>query len=135
LVVAEIALALVLLTGACLFVRSAFEIKRIDPGFDASNLLSVRVMLPAVKYNTRERVIATYRQMIERLRAVPGVRSVEANSQIPLDGPSVDVQLHVEGRVDPPGSEPFGHFRLISPGYFASMRIPVKRGRAFTDND
>jgi hypothetical protein len=73
--------------------------------------------------------------MIERVRKLPGVQAVEANTQIPLDGPSVDVQVHVEGRMDPPGSEPFGHFRMVSSGYFQAMRIPLRRGRWFTDED
>ena len=135
LVVAEVALAVVLLTGAGLFIRTAAKLHDVDPGFDAANLVSFRVSLPAVKYDTPERVIALYTQMLERLRQLPHVQAAEINSQIPLDGQSITVGLHVEGRAEAPGLFPSGHFRLVSPDYFRMMGIPLLSGRAFNDRD
>jgi putative ABC transport system permease protein len=134
LVVAEIALALVLLIGAGLFVRSAHRLYRIDPGFNVANALSVRFSLPATKYHNAEQVQQAYGEIIARLRALPGVDAVAANSQLPFTG-SVDVMIRSPGQQYAPGNEPFAHFRLITPNYFDAMQIPLQRGRAFTARD
>ncbi len=135
LVIAEIALAVVLLTGAGLFIRSAAKLNKVEPGFDATNLLSFRVSLPPARYKTPEQVTSAYTQMAERLRALPSVRAVELTSEIPLAGPGIGVGLHLEGKPDDDPSNPTAQFRLVSPGYFRTMRIPLRSGRELAPTD
>jgi predicted permease len=135
LVVLEVALALVLLIGSALLVRTAVALRTVDPGFDASNVLTMRMAMSAPKYLKSEGVDQAIRVGTERLRALPGVVAASAACCVPLEG-GYGLPFRVVGR--PLQEGPFhgnGGWLTVSPGYFEVFRIPVKRGRAFTDRD
>jgi len=136
LVAAEIAIAFVLLIGAGLLMRSFTKLRAIDPGFDSRNVMTMLVSLagrPEYVGPTRE---ALYRTVLERVRAVPGVRSASMTNHLPLAGDTWGTFIAVEGRPAPaPGKEENTVFRYTRPGYFATMRVPLIEGRDFTDHD
>jgi putative ABC transport system permease protein len=135
LVVLEVAVALVLLIGSALLVRTAVALRTVDPGFDATNVLTMRMAMSAPKYLESEGVDQAIRLGTERLRALPGVVAASAACCVPLEG-GYGLPFRVIGRPLPDG--PFhggGGWLTVSPGYFEVFRIPVKRGRAFTDRD
>jgi putative ABC transport system permease protein len=134
LVVAEIALALVLLTGAGLLIRSAIALNSVDPGFDPRGVIAGRVSLPAADYATPEQVTRAFERIEERLAALPGVASGALVSAAPLeDGNSNG--LVPEGRPVDIASSINSLMRLVTPAYFATMGIELVRGRAFTTGD
>ena len=136
LVVTETALALVLLVGAGLMVRSFRQLQQVDPGFDAPNVLTMQVALPALKYKTPEDAVAFYDQAIQRLEGLPGVEAAAKVSELPFSGDQFDNAFSIEGR--PPqaeGEKLSANLRLVSADYFRAMGIPVLRGRAFTTQD
>jgi putative ABC transport system permease protein len=136
LVVTETALALVLLVGAGLMVRSFRQLQQVDPGFDAPNVLTMQVALPALKYKTPEDAVAFYDQAIQRLEGLPGVEAAAKVSELPFSGDQFDNAFSIEGR--PPqaeGEKLSANLRLVSANYFRAMGIPVLRGRAFTTQD
>jgi predicted permease len=134
LVVTEVALALVLLIGSALLIRTAVALNRVDPGFDPSNVLTMRMSLTGPRYQTSEGVAQVVRDGVERLRAVPGVVEASATCCVPLQG-GYGLPFLIVGR---PADGPFhggGAWFTISPGYFEVFKIPVKRGRAFEERD
>jgi putative ABC transport system permease protein len=136
LVLTESALAFTLVIGAGLLLRSLGELRSVDPGFDADSALSFQVSLPATRYDTDERRVLFWDELTARLGAVPGVTAVGAIQHLPLGGAGTRITFEVEGREPPPpGEEPALAVRIVSPGYFDAMGIPVRRGRAFTDHD
>jgi predicted permease len=135
LVVAEVALALVLLIGSALLVRTAVALRTVDPGFDATSVLTMRMAMTGQQYLTSEGVEQMARLGSERLRALPGVTSAAAACCVPLEG-GYGLPFRVVGRALQDG--PFhggGGWLTVSPGYFEVFRIPVKRGRALSDRD
>ena len=134
LVVSEIALALVLLTGAGLLIRSAIALNGVNPGFDPRGVVAGRVSLPAVAYETPEQVTRAFDRIEERLAAVPGVASGALVSSAPLEDGSSN-GLVPEGRPLDIASSINSLMRLVTPGYFATMRIELVRGRTFTADD
>jgi putative ABC transport system permease protein len=136
LVVAEIGLALVLLVGAGLMVRSFLRLQAVDPGFDASNLLTMRVMLPQTKYPEDGRKIEFFRQATERIRTLPGVRSASTVSALPFADLGAATSFNVEGRPAPTaGDKPVTDVRVADENYFRTMNIPVVAGRTFTEQE
>ena len=136
LVVGEFALALVLLAGAGLLIKSFARVLGESPGFDARGVLTMRLVLPQTKYRSYEEHRAFYSNLFGRLRALPGVESVGANNLLPLNGNGGSRTFLIEGRPVPPGqSKPEEQLRFITPGYFASLRVPVLRGRDFDERD
>jgi putative ABC transport system permease protein len=136
LVITETALALVLLVGAGLMVRSFRQLQQVDPGFDAPNVLTMQVALPALKYKTPEDAVAFYDQAVQRLEGLPGVEAAAKVSELPFSGDQFDNAFSIEGR--PPqaeGEKLSANLRLVSANYFRAMGIPVLRGRAFTSQD
>jgi predicted permease len=136
LVVAEMALAVVLLVGAGLLIRSFVQLTRVDPGFRAEQALSFRVTLQGEKYRqdgpTRVRVA----EFEERLRALPGVSTVAATSVLPLSGRGAMLGFAVEGAPPPPPNvNPEIAVVSTTPDYFRAIGAPLRRGRAFTDQD
>ncbi len=136
LVVAEMALAVVLLVGAGLLVRSFIQLTRVNPGFRAEQALSFRVTLQGEKYRqdgpTRIRVA----EFEERLRALPGVGAVAATSVLPLSGRGSMVGFAVEGAPPPPPNvNPEIAVASATPDYFRAIGAPLRRGRPFTDQD
>jgi putative ABC transport system permease protein len=135
LVVTEIAVALVLLISAGLFIRSALLLQRIPAGFDPANVTMVRVALPQDRYADAVAVEAAFGRMVEQIRAIPGVEAAAASTRVPMWGQSIDIGLRVDGKPNDPNQVNAGHVRLVTADFLDALRIPVKRGRAFTDND
>jgi predicted permease len=135
LVVAEVALALILLVGAALLVRTAVALRTVDPGFDASHVLTMRMSMSGPKFQTSEGVELTVRQGVERLRALPGIEEASATCCVPLEN-GYGLPFVVVGR--PLTDGPFhggGGWFTVSPGYFEVFRIPVRKGRTFSERD
>ena len=133
LLVAEVSLALVLLVGAGLMLRTLQQLTRVNPGFDAANLLTLRFQLPNTISNT-ERRLAFFRECRTRLEALPGVRSASFVMSLPLQGASWNLPFMVADRPVLPSEEiPHAAFIPISANYFATMAIPLRAGRAFTE--
>jgi putative ABC transport system permease protein len=133
LVVAEVGLALVLLVGAGLMIKSFLRLQAVDPGFDAANLLTMRVQLPAAKYPEEAQRVAFFRQAAAEFRTLPGVRSVSAVSALPFADLGAATSFFVEGRpAPPPGAEPGTDVRVVDEEYFRTMNIPLVAGRTFT---
>ena len=137
LVVAEVALALVLLAGAGLLVKSFVRLQGIDTGFDTEGVLTTVVSLPLSKYREDAQVVAFFREATERIRALPGVRSAGIVNYLPLyGGLGANTIFFIEGRpAPPPGEEPTTDVRVADSGYFSAMGIPLLRGRNFTDQE
>ncbi len=135
LVVSEVALALVLLIGSALLIRTAAALGGVDPGFDASNVLTMRMSLSGPQYVKAEAVDQLIRNGVERLRALPGVVEASATCCVPLQG-GYGLPFQVVGR--PLQDGPYhggGGWTTVSPRFFEVFRIPVKRGRTFTEMD
>ncbi len=134
LVVAEVAIALLLTIGAGLLVRSVWRLEHVLPGFDPANVLTADVRLPGVRYDSAPKLEAFFDETLRRLRAQPGVVSAAAVRQLPRDGYSWSSDFSIAGRApDQYGSEV--QHREVTPDYFRTMRVPLLRGRAFTDAD
>ena len=138
LVVMEVALALVLLIGSALLIRTAMALGRVDPGFDTHNVLTLRMSLKGAQFEKAEAVEQLVRNGAEQLRAIPGVELVSATCCVPLAG-GYGLPFRVVGRPLAADSQgPFhggGGWITVSPGYFEVFRIPVKRGRTFNERD
>lgn len=134
LVAAEVALAVVLSITAGLLARSFVAVLHTDPGFRSDHLLTMLIGLPA-RYNTDEQRVAFYRQLFQRLEAVPGVIAVGGNTRLPFAGANSSTEVAVEGRIPPEGQWPETDFRRAVHRYFETMNIPVIRGRGFTVDD
>ncbi len=137
LVVAEVALALVLLVGAGLMTRSFQKLLQVSPGFDATNLVAARVLLPSTKYNQRPAVARFYEDVVERLRQSPGVTSASAVSAMPLHnvGAAGALPFTVAGQAPPPTEDPLADVRIVAPGYFQTMKIALLEGRFLDERD
>jgi putative ABC transport system permease protein len=135
LIIGEVALALTLLTGAGLLIRSAIYLQRVTPGFDPTGVLATRVALPAAGYGDPEHVRQTFEQIIERVSASPGVVAAAAVSQAPLGPGGNSNGLFPEGQKFDPQHLVDARLRMITPGYFATMRVPLRRGRLFDARD
>ncbi len=135
-VVAEVALALVLLIGSGLMIRSLARLQSVDPGFDAKNLLTTKLLLPASKYGEDPQRKAFFKQLTERVRTLPGVRSVGAVSYLPIAGLGAATGFVIEGRPPlPPGQQLVGDVRVVDGGYFGTMGIPFLQGRTFSERE
>ncbi|HVS00868.1 MAG TPA: ABC transporter permease [Thermoanaerobaculia bacterium] len=137
LVVSEVALAAVLLIGAGLFLRSLWLLGRVDPGFDPQGVLTSGLALPRAQFAERQDVNSFYTRLLERVSALPGVRSAALVNVLPLGGLDAEAAFDIEGRPPVPGDDALrnSHFRVVTPGYFATMRIPLRKGRAFAPAD
>jgi putative ABC transport system permease protein len=136
LVVAEVALALTLLTGAGLLVKSFARLQGVDPGFAPDHLLTFNLSLPAAKYPADTQQIAFFDQALPAIGRIPGVRAVGATSVMPFSGSWTTGSFQVEG-YQPPRNQPgpWGDIRIVSPGFFQTLRIPLIRGRLLSDED
>jgi predicted permease len=135
LVVTEVALAVVLLVGSALLIRTSMALAAVNPGFDAENVLTMRMSLNGPQYTKSLAVDQLVTQGVQRLRAIPGVVSATAGCCVPMDG-GYGLPFIVMGR--PLTDGPFhggGGWQTVSPGYFETFKIPVLRGRSFTDRD
>ena len=135
LVITEVALALVLLIGAGLLIRSFYRLQQVNPGFNPSNALAVTVSLPGRKYPQPEQRAAFFTQLIEKVSALPGVVAVGATQSLPVQGDYL-LGFNIQGRPPyAPGEDPSTNYYSVSPDYFKSMGIPLLRGRVFTEQD
>jgi putative ABC transport system permease protein len=138
LVVSEVALAFVLLVGAGLLLRSFVRVQRTDPGFRPEGLLTAWLSVSERRYRTDESATAFFLQVVERIRATPGVVGAAAVTTLPMNpvGIDHDIPFLVEGQPPPPtGQEPQADFRITTPGYFRVLGMRVLRGRDLTDGD
>lgn len=137
LVVSEIALSLVLLVGAGLMLRSFLKLQAVNPGFNPQNLLTVEVSLSGPDYQKDAPIIAFYDQLLEKIRALPGVQSVATRSYVPiaLDEDYAYLSFTIEGRVPDPSNRPVAFYNAVSPDLFHTMEIPVLKGRPFDAHD
>ncbi len=135
LVAAEVGLAIVLLVGAGLLIRSALHLQRVDPGFDPRGLLTARVTLPAAHYQGPERVVLAFEEIADALSATPGVESAGASTGVPMTPGDNGNGLLAEGK--PPDTENFVNARLaiVTLNYPRTMRMPLRRGRLFSASD
>ncbi len=136
LVVSEVALSLVLLIGAGLMVRSLWELRSVKPGFDPRNVLTMTVPLPATKFLSPAGQISFFQEVLQRVRALPGVESAGVIDNLPLGGGGSHQPFSIEGRpVVPMSEQPEVDVRLISQGYFSAMHVPILKGRDFSGAD
>ncbi len=129
LVVVEMALAVVLLVGAGLMLRSLWALQRVPLGFDPSNVMTMRVALPSTSYANAEQVVLFYQRLLERVRQLPGVRAAGAARSLPLGSTIGDFGLRVEGYDPPPGTNAKGDWQIVTEGYLEAMGERVIRGR------
>jgi len=134
LVVLEIAVSLVLLTGAGLMVQSLSAILHRDPGFDTRDLVTFGVFLPPTTYPKDPDALRFDRQFTERVRGLPGVSAIASNSVVPLSGGGNSIRFLIEGRPKASGQEDECFIRDVSAGYFTLMKIPLLAGRLFDDS-
>jgi putative ABC transport system permease protein len=135
LVVGEVALAMVLATGAGLLIRSFARLSAVQPGFDAAHVLAMAINTSGRYQNDRE-LLDFKRQVLERVRAIPGVAAAATSHFLPLGRIIPGTAFRRADRpAPPPGDEPVTEVLVVMPGYFATMRIPLLRGRVFTDSD
>jgi predicted permease len=136
LVLMEVALSLVLLAGAGLMLKSLWQLTRVDPGFDAERVTTMEVTLPPGRYEKPEQREAFVRQLLARLQAVRGVESVGTINDLPLSGSSVGIPYRVEGEAVPQGGGyQVVNFRVVTPGYFRALRVPLLKGRMLHDQE
>lgn len=136
LVVSEVTLAVILLAASALATRSFVALYRVDPGFDAKNVLTMYMSFVGPKYSKSANVAGALRAGLERLRATPGVLAASTTCCVPLQG-EYDLGFEIVGRPFPAGTERSGDvgWAMASSGFFDVFKIPVKRGRDFTDRD
>jgi putative ABC transport system permease protein len=135
-VVAEMALALVLLVGAGLMLRSFSQLNQVKTGFDTENVLTMRVQLPMAKYREPQQRAEFFKRAQERLAALPGVKSIGAISYLPLTGLASSTVFNLASQPElPPNESPGTEVRIITPGYFSAMGIPLVKGRTFDERD
>ena len=135
LVIGEVSLALALVIGASLLAESLMNLWRVPPGFDPSNVLVFNVNLPAVRYAKPERSIEFYRQLIDRMRGVTGVKDSSGIFPLPLSDSQIRTSFAIEGRPVAKGEQPRTQIRVIDQDYFTTMHIPLLAGRTFTNRD
>jgi putative ABC transport system permease protein len=135
LVVGQLALALLLLTGAALLIQSSLALQRVPPGFDPHGVLSGRLSLPAQEYESADRVQQTFERIVEEARSIPGVQSAAVTSQVPRAPGGNGNGLIPEGKAIDANNAILARLRMITPGYFEAMRIPIVRGRPLTSQD
>ncbi|MCA1559970.1 MAG: ABC transporter permease, partial [Acidobacteria bacterium] len=135
-VIVEVALALVLLIGAGLLVRSFMRLATVNPGFDPTGTVTMRVSLPGSRYPEDANRIQFFDRLFERIDALPGVRASGSVSFLPMNGLGSATGFKVVGKPVPPrGEEPVADVRVIDHEYFAAMAVPLLRGRLFTKGD
>lgn len=135
-VAAEIALALIVLTAAGLVLKSFARLTAVDPGFEASGVETFALTLPHALYPESAQQVRGFERIVDRLAAMPGAQSAALVSDLPLSNSSWGRGFRLEGAPEPePGKGPNALNRVITPAYFATLRIPVKLGRAFNEHD
>ncbi len=135
LVVAQVASSLVLALGAGLLIRSLVELNRVDLGFDPRGVLTAQLQVPAPDYPQNAEVVRFYRQLVERIRELPGVTDAGAVRILPLSRSIGDWSITIEGRPFDPMENPNADFQAVTPGYFSAMGVVMLRGRPISEAD
>ena len=137
LVIAEVAVALVLLVGAGLMMRSFSKLLQVSPGFEPNNLVTAQVLLPATKYLERHNLTRFFESVVDRVREAPGVSAASAVSVLPMQEVTVASALpfNVEGRPAPTTEDPLADVRIVAAGYFETMKIALLAGRFLDERD
>jgi putative ABC transport system permease protein len=136
LVVSEVALALMLLIGAGLLIKSFVNLQHVDPGFNPKNVLRVDITIPRTRYPERNQSAAFYKQLLDRVSTLPGVDYAGAVSSLPLSGGGTDSNFAIEGQPPAePDRRPVAWYSSITPGYFRAMGVRLVKGRDLTDLD
>ncbi|MGH7675913.1 MAG: ADOP family duplicated permease, partial [Gemmatimonadales bacterium] len=134
-VAAEIAIAVVLLLGAGLLVRSFWRLSEVDLGFNPRRLVSLQVFPPAGKYESPDAAAGLYRRLAEAVAPVPGVEATALSNHVPLSGGGIPSRIVVPGHVPTPDEGESVFFRTVSADYFDTMQIPLRQGRMLTQSD
>jgi putative ABC transport system permease protein len=135
LVVAQVALSMVLLVGAGLLIHSFVRLRQVDGGFDAHNVLTMKIALPPARYPQGPRMAAFYDQAVKRVAAMPGVQSAAVCSALPVRPVRFSPVL-VEGQAEVPlAARPLMAIQMVSPAYFRTLRVALRQGREFTERD
>src|SRR5215213_918087 len=137
LIVSEIALSFVLLAGAGLLIKSFLHLREINPGFNPDNVLTMRLGVPWKKYAQGEPRAQIFKQLVDQVKATPGVQSAGATLSLPLGGDTFNVgrNLVLEGHPMTPDEQSNAMYLAITPDYFQTLQIPLKAGRTFTEQD
>lgn len=135
LVITEVALALVLLVGAGLLINSFVRLQQVAPGFDPGHTLTFSVAPSAARTTNPAQIADFYRELTERLKALPRVVNASVIFQLPLGGTAANTSIAIEGRPVAPGDRPTAIIHMAGPEYFRTMGIPLVKGREFTDRD
>jgi putative ABC transport system permease protein len=135
-VVAEVALALILLVGAGLLLKSFQKLQDVDPGFRPEHLLTMQISLPATKYSDAQQIDAFFQQALDKIKALPGVESAGVSTSVPMSGFNSAGSFGIEGRTVAPGEmAPWGNRWFAGASYFQTMGVPLVKGRYFDDRD
>jgi predicted permease len=134
LVVVEVALALVLLVGSGLLIRSLLRLQNVNPGFDSHSVMTSDVDLPDAKYPDPQKA-QFFRELIPQLRSLPGVQSAAGIYPLPMGGDEIHTTFEIDGHPVARSEEPHAALRTVTPDYFAAMRIPLLQGRDFSARD
>ena len=134
LLVAEVSLSLVLLIAAGLLLSSFARLQRVEPGFQPEGIFTAQLVLPPQRY-PREKLVAFYEQLYQRLATLPGATSAALTDRVPLTGGQSPAPVAVMGRVPPMSERPMANRHLVSPRYFSTLGIPLRAGRDFDERD
>jgi len=135
LVIAQVALSTVLLTGAALLLQSVSRMRGVEPGFNPSKLLTMRISLPASRYSTVEQTTAFYLGLVQRIDALPGVRGAAVAFTLPFTGYAMTPIQPADQTAVPLNQRLLATVQAISPDYFRTLQIPLRRGRELTEHD
>jgi len=136
LIVSEVALSLMLLVGAALLINSFVRLLKTNAGFNPSGVLALDIPLSRTRYPKGEQQAATFQQLLQQMKTVPGVRDVALTSNVPLTDFDVQLSFNIEGRPPyKPGEELVAEYTVASSDYFRAMNIPLQRGRELSEND
>ncbi len=136
LIVAQVAVSFLLLIGAGLTVRSLINLQHVDPGFRPDNVLTIQLSLDFSRYTANEKTLSFFDSLLEKVQALPGVTSVAAAGDFPLDkSPAFNNQYDIEGQQGDATGKPIAEFNVISPGYLQVLGIPLLNGRDFDRRD
>jgi predicted permease len=133
--VAEFALAIVLLIGTGLFIRSFIALTSVDPGFNPNNVLTIMITLGGENYANYQQKAAFFQRAFQRFQALPGIESVGGIHVLPLEAGGHANSFGIENRQFAPGENLSTEYRVVTPDYFHTMQIPLKAGRAFSESD
>jgi predicted permease len=135
LVIIEIILALILLASAGLLLESFLRLQKVRPGFDPVNVMTARIALPDANYGKPEKAAEFYERLLARVLTLPGVNSAAATWWIPLSGSEIVFNFNIEERPLPKSQQPNAHVNIVTHDFFKAMRVPLLRGRDFTERD